>query len=449
MPNQGRGSPVRSRSMFSRSNAARENRAGSRQPPPPPPPNRPPMYSFPRPDLEPDRPPPPVPPPHRQDYHPQSTTPPRPTPPRPTPPRPAPPPPVPPRPRGFDLFTELFEPPPPPPPPPPATFSFGTEPRFARPPSPQTFSFSPEPRFGFARPPSPPTFSFNTHSHFEPPPFSHQWRSMSPSPPPPPTPTRPSPQPSSTNTTPPRTHTHTPSASSSNPPTLDDMLEMPADRIPSLSISALKSILATNHVNAGMVLEKSDLVLKVRHLIDEERSNRERQRVAEEAEELDRLERERERELLEGRHQQRDQGYQMPSGVNGSPASEPSSDPTQKPIPKPAPSALDRDGLCVVCYDSEANIAIVDCGSVCPLLLRHIYFPFVPNHPPCPFDSATLPCAAAARNSSWKAPANARCAARASSLNLVSFASSRPDLSIAPFVRFFHIFLWLLYPNHH
>ena len=124
-----------------------------------------------------------------------------------------------------------------------------------------------------------------------------------------------------------------------------------------------------------MVLEKSDLVLKVQHLIDEERSNRERQRVAEEAEELERLEMERERELLEGHHQQREQEDHMPSGMNGSPTSKPSSDPTQKPTPKPAPSALERDGLCVVCYDSEANIAIVDCGSVliCYVILP-LYF---------------------------------------------------------------------------
>ena len=34
-------------------------------------------------------------------------------------------------------------------------------------------------------------------------------------------------------------------------------------------------------------------------------------------------------------------------------------------VPPPTTSfALDRDGLCVVCQDEEANIAIVDCGYV-------------------------------------------------------------------------------------
>jgi hypothetical protein len=188
---------------------------------------------------------------------------------------------------------------------------------------------------------------------------------------------------------------------------------MPAERIPALSISALKSILLTNHVNAGMVLEKGDLVLKVQHLVDEERMNRERQRAVEEAEELEQLERERERELLEEDENQRQQRQQRESHndhtTNDRTAFEPekptSGDPPtpqQKPAAKPAaPSSLDRDGLCVVCYDNEANIAIVDCGyvfsddSLCissNLILI------------CP---AISRCVGAVQSSSWKAPASA------------------------------------------
>lgn len=157
---------------------------------------------------------------------------------------------------------------------------------------------------------------------------------------------------------------------------------MPSERIGSLSIGHLKSILNTNHVNPGQVLEKSDLVQKVLTLVGAEKAERERQRLAEEREEMERVQREisrmeeeerarerRERENYSDRsslprrnsssspaaHHNREQSL----GSNSSPP--PSRTPSPSITQKMA-SALERTGLCVVCQDDEANIAIVDCG---------------------------------------------------------------------------------------
>lgn len=40
----------------------------------------------------------------------------------------------------------------------------------------------------------------------------------------------------------------------------------------------------------------------------------------------------------------------------------PHSAPQSKPRPHPKPMTAERSGLCVICQDEEANIAIVDCG---------------------------------------------------------------------------------------
>lgn len=167
---------------------------------------------------------------------------------------------------------------------------------------------------------------------------------------------------------------------------------MDADAISALSIGALKAVLFTNHVNAGQILEKSDLVAKVRALVEDEKMERARQRAAEEREQLEMMRREQERQeevrhraLAAERERERERAAteSMQDGSDG--AAEPHVDdepgenepephdhearapspPRSVPeAPKAQGSAttLERTGLCVVCQDEEANIAIVDCG---------------------------------------------------------------------------------------
>lgn len=163
---------------------------------------------------------------------------------------------------------------------------------------------------------------------------------------------------------------------------------MTSEAIGSLSISALKAILFINHVNAGMILEKSDLVAKVKVLAADERRERERQRALEEQEEAERIARQRDlleqlraqREKEEGAHahvHQHANGGQEEhneeDGASNSDAHMDAEDSTGEPStvpPPPPPKArgtaadLERSGLCVICQDEEANIAIVDCGCV-------------------------------------------------------------------------------------
>ncbi|KAG5646718.1 hypothetical protein DXG03_002400 [Asterophora parasitica] len=191
------------------------------------------------------------------------------------------------------------------------------------------------------------------------------------------------------------------------PPTLDTLLDMSEEAIASLSIGALKSILFTNHVNAGMILEKGELVARVKVLIEDERRDRERQRAQEEAEEAERIELQRRmleeharvqrgrEERLRAEQQARDQaeaaalreggveadvdmaeevptegapGTEAQAGEPGesAPTSSPAPSPPPSIPPKTPPRAADqeRPGLCVICQDDEANIAIVDCGYV-------------------------------------------------------------------------------------
>ena len=196
-------------------------------------------------------------------------------------------------------------------------------------------------------------------------------------------------------------------------PTLDQLLTMTQSSINALSIGVLKSILFTNHVNVTMILEKSELVTKVMALVDDERRERERQRLVgrleedrrrterEEAirrEQEDRRRREEERLRTGGRESHRtrldeaedgtddmeinvevvdedegqatprdrsgryaDYGEQTEAAVSATPPE------TSATSEKPA-SFLERSGLCVICQDEEANIAIVDCGYVYLLL---------------------------------------------------------------------------------
>ena len=157
---------------------------------------------------------------------------------------------------------------------------------------------------------------------------------------------------------------------------------MPSERIGSLSIGNLKSVLNANHVNPGQVLEKSDLVQKVLTLVGAEKAERERQRLAEEREEMERVQREIDRMEEEERARERreredrsDRSSPPSRNLSSSPPAHhhreqtPGSNSSPPPARTPSPSitqkmasTLERSGLCVICQDDEANIAIVDCG---------------------------------------------------------------------------------------
>jgi len=121
---------------------------------------------------------------------------------------------------------------------------------------------------------------------------------------------------------------------------------MEPDSIKNLSIGALKEILFQNHVNATLILEKSDLVNKVFTLVEDERKDRDRKAMEEEQEK-----RYKEEELWKTVSQQKTGEKKDANG-----------DFTESSILPPKAPATSERSLCVVCQDEEANIAIVDCG---------------------------------------------------------------------------------------
>jgi len=182
---------------------------------------------------------------------------------------------------------------------------------------------------------------------------------------------------------------------------------MTKSSINALSVGVLKSILFTNHVNATMILEKSELVSKVMALVDDERRERERQRLAERLEE-DRRRTEREEREQEDRRRREEEwlrterreshGTRLDEAEDGTDnmdinievvdededqatpcnrstrhadhggqteAAVPATPPETSATPEKLASFRERSGLCVICQDEEANIAIVDCGYVC------------------------------------------------------------------------------------
>lgn len=179
---------------------------------------------------------------------------------------------------------------------------------------------------------------------------------------------------------------------------------MAPEDLRSLPVGVLKEILFHNHVNTRLLIEKSDLVERVKTLITDERRERERQemfrQMEEEQERLRQMQMEAETytERLDELHLDSEpQGPQQTPNVvpehtldtglgQGPEAPELSSDtdrsiptpperetaadtPTPRPMSglnsRPAMAInLERNGLCVICQDEEANIAIVDCGCV-------------------------------------------------------------------------------------
>ena len=196
-------------------------------------------------------------------------------------------------------------------------------------------------------------------------------------------------------------------ASVAPPPNLDQLVEMSTDSIGSLGIGALKSILFTNHVTTGQILEKSDLVKKVLVLVENEKTERVRQRQIQEREEMEGLQRametmhgtnhfEQDMEEQTERQQDEDEDQQAnelrpdsdipvhrsdeesrsnedgrDDETNHSRSSSTSA--ASPPAPKVTGSSFERQGMCVICQDEDANIAIIDCGYV-------VIYSFIRSH---------------------------------------------------------------------
>ncbi|KAI1786707.1 hypothetical protein LXA43DRAFT_897417 [Ganoderma leucocontextum] len=205
----------------------------------------------------------------------------------------------------------------------------------------------------------------------------------------------------------------TPRAASSSPArpivvlSIDQLLEMSDAQVAALSIGSLKEVLFKNHVTARLIVEKGELVSRVKTLIEEERGERERKAREEEAE---RQYEEQIRAAREGsstpaapsqsvspgpeRAEDGEGGVQMPvpqpAAAEGPAFPEASSSPPKRVVTPPPTSMLsanaqamasrlERTGLCVICQDEEANIAIVDCGYVFESSLRDLRAD-APNH---------------------------------------------------------------------
>jgi len=146
---------------------------------------------------------------------------------------------------------------------------------------------------------------------------------------------------------------------------------MSDDEVSQMSISALKTVLFQNHVNARLMLEKSDLVTRVHALLGDERRERAREAAIHAREEEEMFARQ--HAMMEEQHCRDEQAHE---GRRSS-AHAPEAD-AQQPKPNVAPSPmmgtavdLERNGLCVVCQDEEANIAVVDCGCVSISFEKH------------------------------------------------------------------------------
>jgi len=142
-------------------------------------------------------------------------------------------------------------------------------------------------------------------------------------------------------------------------PSLDELLAMTDDEISHMSISALKAVLFQNHVNARLLLEKSDLVARVHALLGDERHERAREATIHAREEEEMMARE--RAMMDEYHREEQTRQDREQAHSGDDAQH--SESKASPPPMMGTSAdLERNGLCVVCQDEEANIAIVDCG---------------------------------------------------------------------------------------
>lgn len=148
-------------------------------------------------------------------------------------------------------------------------------------------------------------------------------------------------------------------------PLLATIVGMTREDLSLYNVATLKGILQANHVNARLILEKSELIDKVMILIETEMRERAREQAIHEAEE--RAMREQQRIRQEQLRAEAGRRVQETASQDSHPSRARSPPPPERPTsPRPAPTVstgyVERDGLCVVCQDEEANVAIVDCG---------------------------------------------------------------------------------------
>lgn len=145
---------------------------------------------------------------------------------------------------------------------------------------------------------------------------------------------------------------------------MEQLLGMQSEDMSRLSVGVLKAILHQNHVRIPQdALEKRDIIEKVVTLVEAARAEREhdaRARAAEAEAEI-----EAQRQALEEIERKKNAvpkpevSEEKPQGGEDEPHSE------LPQATRPAAAKLERDGLCVICQDEDANIAIVDCGHLC------------------------------------------------------------------------------------
>ncbi|QRW18908.1 Zinc finger, C3HC4 type (RING finger) protein [Rhizoctonia solani] len=207
-------------------------------------------------------------------------------------------------------------------------------------------------------------------THVHPPPVPPRHTAPRPPPPPPPRPqaapspsnARPTPQQPQHNPPPPPPSTQRP-APQAVP--MEELLAMNSEEISALSIGKLKAILQHHHVRIPQdALEKRDLVDRVVTLVEAARVAKEREARLKAAEEEAELEAQ--RQALEEIDRRKKASVQKDDAGT----SEERESQVDAPVglPKAAAHAatkLERDGLCVICQDEDANIAIVDCGHLC------------------------------------------------------------------------------------
>lgn len=145
-------------------------------------------------------------------------------------------------------------------------------------------------------------------------------------------------------------------------PSLDELLAMTDDEISHMPISALKGVLFQNHVNARLLLEKSDLVARVQALLGDERRERAREAAIHAREEEEMIARQ--HAMMEEHYYQEEQARQDREQAHSWDDAQHSEHKASPPPMMGTSADLERNGLCVVCQDEEANIAIVDCGCV-------------------------------------------------------------------------------------
>ncbi|KZO94206.1 hypothetical protein CALVIDRAFT_484582 [Calocera viscosa TUFC12733] len=255
----------------------------------------------------------------------------------------------------------------------PSPFATGQQQRQdTRPPPPPP----PPPRQQQRRPPPPPPPRQQQRSTASPRPPQQQQQQYAPPPYPPPGREAPRPAsqpPPSSRPAPPRGPTPAP------PPTMDHLVSLTPDELAHLSIGALKGVLELNHVNTHLLVEKEDLVLKVRTLVEQEKRERVRlQRVHQMEDEQERF-REQEMEDIRRAEQESREWHEQDrlrriqaarTATEGHPGTslpkkQPRSLSPSPPSTYRAMAPLCRPSLigrCVVCQDEEANIALVDCG---------------------------------------------------------------------------------------